>query len=77
MLRLGTEMPSSDARAARYRKLALAQPDKAIADLLLQLADECERGILCVAEWRSGLSLRKNEQPPKAGDGRFRFEWER
>jgi hypothetical protein len=35
----------SIARAIRYRRLALAQKDKATADLLLKLADECDRGI--------------------------------
>ena len=34
----------SNARALRYRKLALAEKDKAIADLLLRLADECDQG---------------------------------
>ena len=66
----------SDARAVRYRRLALAEEDKDKADLLLKLADECDRGILCTAEWRSAWSSRKNEQPPKAGDARARFEWD-
>ena len=66
----------SSARAIRYRRLALAQEDKATADLLLKLADECDRGILCTAEWRSTRPSRKNEQPPKAGDAKFRFEWD-
>ena len=65
----------SIARAIRYRRLALAQQDKTIADLLLKLADECDRGILCTAERRSAWQLRNNE-PPQA-DARFRFEWER
>jgi len=60
----------SNARAIRYRKLALAQEDKATADLLLKLADECDQGLLCTAEWRSARPPRKNEQPPKAGDAR-------
>ena len=64
----------SNARAIRYRKLALAQEDKATADLLLKLADECDQGLLCTAEWRSARLPRKNEQPPKAGDARWRFE---
>jgi len=51
----------SNARAIRYRKLALAQENKAAADLLLKLADECDRGLLCTAEWRSASSL-KNVQ---------------
>ena len=62
----------SNARAVRYRRLALA--DKANADLLLKLADECDRGILCTAEWLSARLSRKNEQPPKAGDAKARFE---
>jgi len=33
----------SSARAIRYRRLALASSDKANADLLLRLADECDR----------------------------------
>jgi hypothetical protein len=67
-------MPMSNARAVRYRRLALATDDKAIADLLLRLADECDRGILCTAECRSARSFRKNEQPPE--DAKFRFKWE-
>jgi hypothetical protein len=37
----------SRARAIRYRRLALAEQDKATADLLLKHADECDRGVLC------------------------------
>jgi hypothetical protein len=66
----------SSTRAVRYRKLALAAKVKADADLLLKLADECDRGLLCVAEWRSALPYRKNEQPPKVGDATARFEWD-
>jgi hypothetical protein len=33
----------SNARAIRYRRLALGEKDKATADLLLKLADECDR----------------------------------
>jgi hypothetical protein len=36
-----------------YRRLALAEEDRAKADLLLKLADESDRGILCTAEWLS------------------------
>jgi hypothetical protein len=68
-------MPLSNARAIRYRRLALAQEDKATADLLLKLADVCERGLLCTAEWCSAAwLLRKNQQPPKTGDARFGWE---
>ena len=65
----------SSARAIRYRRLALAEQDKATADLLLKLADECDRGVLCTADWLSAKLSRKNEQPPKAGDANVRFEW--
>jgi hypothetical protein len=67
----------SSVRAIRYRRLALAQQDKSIADLLLKLADECEQGILCTAQWRSAWPPRKGEQPPKAGGAEVRFEWEK
>jgi hypothetical protein len=39
--------------------------------LLLKLADECDRGVLCTADWLSAKISRKNEQPPKAGDAKF------
>jgi hypothetical protein len=71
---LGFEMPMSNARAIRYRRLALATEDKATADLLLKLADECDRGILCTAEWRSARPSLRKEQAPKAVDARWRFE---
>jgi hypothetical protein len=65
----------SSARAVRYRKLALASGDQANADLLLKLADECDRGVLCSAEWilprRPSV---ENGHPPK-GDARAGLEW--
>ena len=64
----------NNARAIRYRRLALASGDQANADLLLKLADECDRGILCTAEWRSAWPPRRSEQPPQAGDAKFQFE---
>jgi len=67
----------SSVRAIRYRKLAIAQQDKTVADLLLKLADECDRGILCTAKWKLAWPPRKNGLPPQAGDTEFRFEWER
>ena len=39
-------------RASRYRRLALAENDKAIADLLYRLAYEAEQGILVTADRR-------------------------
>ena len=63
----------SNARALRYRKLALAEKDKAIADLLLKLADECDRAF---SARLNGRLPRKNEQPPRAEDAKLRFEWD-
>jgi hypothetical protein len=68
--------PMSNARAVRYRRLALAEEDRAKADLLLKLADESDRGILCTAEWLSARPYRKIEQPPNARDAKVRFEWD-
>ncbi len=44
-------------RAAKYRRLAIAEPDKAKADRLHKLAEEAERGVLSTADWIS------NSQP--------------
>ena len=60
-----------NARSVRYRRLALAEEDKAKADLLFKLADECDRGTLCTSEWLFLNRLfSKNEQPPKAGEAK-------
>jgi hypothetical protein len=37
-------------RAIRYRRLALAEPDASKVALLLKLADEAERGVLCTVD---------------------------
>jgi hypothetical protein len=55
----------SNARAVRYRRLALVEDDETNANLLLKLADECDRGLLCTAEWLSAWPCRTNEQPRK------------
>jgi hypothetical protein len=60
----------SNARAVRYRRLAFAEEDNAKADLLHRLGDDCDRGLLCTAEWLSVRPSLKNEQPPKAGDAK-------
>jgi hypothetical protein len=36
-------------RAVRHRKLAMAEQDPVAAKLLRDIADEAERGVLCVA----------------------------
>jgi hypothetical protein len=41
----------SNPRAARYRRLALQEPDGEKAKLLRAIAEEAERGVLCTAEW--------------------------
>jgi hypothetical protein len=66
----------SNARAVRYRRLALASGDRTNVDLLLKLADESDRGMLCTAEWLSARPSLKNEQPPKAVDVRVPVEWD-
>jgi hypothetical protein len=38
------------ARAVRYRQLALAEPDRAKAAVLLTIADEAERDVLCTVD---------------------------
>jgi hypothetical protein len=42
--------PKNHARAVRYRQLALAEPDKAKAVILYQIADEADRGVLCTVD---------------------------
>jgi hypothetical protein len=64
----------ANVRAVRYRRLALAEKDKATADLLCLLADECDRGILCTSEWLSARLSLKDEQLPNAGDAKLRFD---
>jgi hypothetical protein len=66
----------SNARAVRYRRLAIAADDKSNADLLLKLADECDRGLLCTAEWASARPYLEYEEPPKAGDDRLPPDWD-
>ena len=63
-------------RAVRYRRLALAEKDKAKADLLFKLADECDRGILCTSEWLSPRLSCQDKQPLNAGNAEVRFDWE-
>jgi hypothetical protein len=66
----------SNARANRYRRLALASGDKADTDLLLKLADECDRGILCTSERQLSRLPFKSEQAPKEVEDKPRFAWE-
>jgi hypothetical protein len=43
--------PKNHARAVRYRQLSLAEADRDKADLLLTLADEADRDVLCTSDW--------------------------
>jgi len=58
----------SDARALRYRRLALQEPDKENAQLLRLLADEADRGVLCTVEWAPRGS--KIEIPIKSSEAK-------
>ena len=46
-------------RAARYRRLALAEPDKEKAELLRLLAEEADRGVLVTTERLSARPSKK------------------
>jgi hypothetical protein len=64
----------SNLRAVRYRKLALATKVRCDADLLLKLADECDLGLLCTAEWRSARPSFENDQLSEATNAKARFD---
>jgi hypothetical protein len=53
-------------RAARYRRLALREPDMEKARILLQLAEEAERGTLCTVHQLSGSKVAKTDSSYKA-----------
>ena len=53
--------PKNLARAARYRQLARAEPDKAKAAILREIADEAERDVLCTVDKMD--SSRRRAQP--------------
>jgi hypothetical protein len=40
----------SNPRSVRYRRLALVEPDQAKAQLLFQIAEEADRGVLVTSE---------------------------
>jgi hypothetical protein len=56
----------STVRAARYRRLALREPDIEKARILLQLAEEAERGTLCTVDQLSGSRLAITDSSYKA-----------
>ena len=53
--------PKNLARAVRYRQLALAEPDKAKAAILREIADEAERDVLCTVDKMDSISLRRSQ----------------
>jgi hypothetical protein len=54
------------ARAVRYRKLALQEPDREKALLLQLIADESERGVLVTSEWLVPRPVLCEHQPQGA-----------
>jgi hypothetical protein len=44
---------SISARSVPYRRLAMQEPDQAKGQVLYQLADEADRGVLFTADWKS------------------------
>jgi hypothetical protein len=61
----------SNARAVRYRRLALIEQDNEKAKLLQLIADEADRGVLFTSEWLSRpSSLPKNQSPEKPTDAK-------
>lgn len=75
--------PLDHIRASRYRWLALAEPDQAVADLLNKLAREAELGILFTPDRgrRSSMQHRlqsgnRSRDPAKANRyGETSFPW--
>ena len=55
--------PKNHARAVRYRQLALAEPDKAKAAVLIKIAEEAERDALCTVDWMHSAVLRSQSKP--------------
>jgi hypothetical protein len=57
--------PKNHTRAVRYRQLALAEPDKAKAAILLTIADEADRDVLCTVDSTSlGFARRDTHKVP-------------
>ena len=54
--------PKNQARAVRYRQLALTEPDEARATVLLTIADEAERDVLCTVDSTNLGYARRDEQ---------------
>ena len=63
----------SAARAARYRRLALQEPDKERSRIFRLLADEAERGILCTVDRPSVSMVAKvsSDKPTQSADAKW------
>ena len=55
----------SNARAVRYRRLALVEQDHEKANLLRLIADESDRGVLFTADWISARGIGGKMEPPQ------------
>jgi hypothetical protein len=69
---VGIRDAMSNARAVRYRRLALAKKDKAKADLLLKLADEAIGGFSAPLNgvrpgYPAKMSSRQKQETPRRG----------
>jgi hypothetical protein len=62
---LGRMSDKNHERAVRYRRLALAEPDKSKAALLQKIADEADKGVLVTADWMT--AARYMGEPEKTG----------
>ena len=59
----------SNPRSVKYRRLALLEPDKAKAQLLFQIADEADRGVLVTSERIYSRAVAINETSEDTNDG--------
>ena len=66
--------PKNQARAVRYRQLALTEPDEARATLLLTIADEAERDVLCTIDSTDLGYARRDEQKRPAQSQKLPIE---
>ena len=63
----------STVRAARYRRLALREPDKENSRILQLLAEEADRGTLCTADKLSFSRVIKDSSIPENPEVKSRW----
>jgi hypothetical protein len=61
-------------RAVKYRRLAMAEPDSAKADLLYKIDAEAERGVLVTSDWATPGSHVGESDGRAEGTSRLREE---